>query len=264
MAKKSKNEDSSIGLVILVLLLLGTAGYVYIYNQNHKDDDKPVEEKKEEEVKYSEEDYKDLYEQIKLDLNDENVTIYKNDYTFTDTEKTPIKFTDDLKIVYSFTNMHNNYLENDNTKRANIKDYVYTKKFVKAKNVNNISSLYFGIKPNHKTVITYDNYYLYDAKNEVYYIYKRNYKSNINKVTHYAGSYDDKYIYIDLYVAYTNTTTTPATSYTHHNNLLPIDITDKNITENLDIIDHYKYTFQFIESNQVYQLVKVEYIKPNE
>lgn len=264
MAKKSKNGDSSIGLILLVLLLLGTVAYVYIYDKNHKDDDKPVVEQKKEEAKYSEDDYKNLYEQIKLNFNDENTTIFKNDFTFSETEKTSATLSDDLKIIYAFKNMHNNYIENDNTKRANINNYVFTNKKVRAKNINNISSLYFGVKPNHKTVYTYENYYLFDKKSETYYIYKRDYTSTINKVTHYEGSYDDKYIYIDEYVAYTNTKTEPAISYTHFNNLLPIDITKENILENLDIIDHFKYTFQYIESNKVFQLVKIEYIKPNE
>lgn len=264
MAKKNKNEDSSAGLILLVLILIGAVAYVYIYDQKKKaEENKPAVEKKEE-PKYNEETYEKLYKQIKLEFNEEN-SFVKKEIAELDKEKTTLNFTDDLKIIYSMNNIYNNYLENDYTKRANVaKDYVYSGKYVKTSKLNNICNLFLGTKFTPKTVITNTEYYLYDQKTEAIYIYKRNFDSKINKVTHYAGSYDDEYIYIDEFVAYTNTTTNPALSYTYHINLLPIDITEKNITENLDIIDHFKYTFKYIEANNVFQLVKVEYIKPNE
>ena len=259
--KNKKNEDSSAGLILLILILLGSIGYVYMYDKKQKEDDnKPKTETKKE--KYSSEDYGIIYNQVKISLGSEN----KNIYTLLSQIETvsALELPEDLKLLYSLINLKNDNLRSDTNKRANIGEYVYSGYYVKEDTVTYLSKTLFGSECTNKTLTTYSTHYLYDAKQKVYYIYEKELKTNINKVSTYEGSYDDNYVYIDEFVAYTNTTPTPNTSYTYHNTLLPIDINEKNIKENLDIIDHFKYTFKYVESSKRYQLVKIEYIKPNE
>lgn len=64
MAKQVKNEDSSLGLIFLFLLLLGAVGYVYMYEKNKTDKNTTPKTEKKEELKYNEDDYKKIYNQM--------------------------------------------------------------------------------------------------------------------------------------------------------------------------------------------------------
>lgn len=265
MAKKKKKEDSNAGLFLLIILLLGGVGFLYYYDTTNKKEREKANESvvKKEEKQYSDEEIEKIYRIVKLDLGYEGYKSNKEDISKIDGGISSSDISNELKIIYAMNNMNNSYINTDNTKRPNIGNYVYSGKNIKATNVNTIINRYLNTTCSHTSVITNSTYYYYDKNDGLYYLYKRDYKTNIKKETYKEAEWDDEYIYIHEYMAYTDTSKDPMTSYTNHNNLLPIDITEKNITENLDIIDHFKYTFKYNSSLDSYQLLKIEYIKPS-
>ena len=254
-------KDSNFGLFILILLLVLAVAFVIYYKKGTSEKTEPA--KVEEEIKYTDEEINDYYSLAHLNYEYES-SMTKEDITRLETGLTSDNFSDELKIAYGLKDQPQTNIGTEKiTKPITDKDgYTYTGKYIRIDFVNEqINKILGPVKFTNKTVTFIDKRYVYDAKLNVYRIYEKKYTPNISKVTHITSDWDDLNIYITEYVAYTKINDKPQTSYTRHNNLLPINITDKNITENLDIIDKYKYTFHYNVNVNKFFLTKIEYVK---
>lgn len=256
-----KTKESNLGLLMLILLLVLAIIFVIYYK---KKKDKPVEPPKvEEKAKYTQEEINNYYTLARLNYEYESA-MTKADLQALETGLDSKNFSDELKISYGLKGQPENHIGKEKISKATTdKDgYTYTGKYIKSdfvkEQVNNILG---PVSFNDKTITFVDKRYVYDTKLKIYRLYEKKNQSNISKVTHITSDWDDLNIYITEYVAYTKINDKPQTSYTRHNNLLPINITEKNITENLDIIDKYKYTFHYNVNVKKYFLTKIEYIK---
>lgn len=255
-----KKKESNFGLIVLVLILLGAVGYVYYYNNSNKSTPTTSNTtKKEEEPKVSEDVINELYNIIKSDYNSSNAYT-KQDLTQMEQGLSYDKFSDELKIYYSIKNIPEENITKKNVKVNNqVNGYTFSGKVIDENIVaNQIKLLNNDLTLNHKTLTLVDRMYLYDAKQKCYLIYEKKVKPTIVKVNYMESESTDNEVYIYVYSAYTRNNNT---SFTRHNNLLPINITEKNIVENLDIIDKYKYTFKLDASVNKYYLTDIKYIK---
>lgn len=252
--KKIKNN---LGLFFLFLVLIGAI--IFVFNYENKSKKEYV--KKEEEITYTEEEIKNIYALVNLSFEEESV-ITKEEITLLDKGLTKDELSDEYILVLAINNTKNNRYKKENI-TSDITDsegYVYRGIYIEASKIRvQVNELFGNIQYNDKTLKFVNKKYVYDANKKIYRVYDKVYNPYIDKVTYIESSWDKEYIYITEYVAYTKTNINPETSFTRHNNLLPINITDINIIENLDIIDKYKYTFKV--DNDKYYLEKIEYIK---
>ncbi len=256
-----KKKDSNFGLLALILLLVIAVGFVIYYKTETK---KPTKAPKvEEQPKYTDEDINNYYALAHLSYEYESA-MTKYDLQALETGLESKNFSEELKISYGLKDQPETNIGMEKiTKPVIDKDgYTYNGKYIKYSFVKNqINNIFGPVSFTNKTITFVDKRYVYDPKLNIYRIYEKKVKPNISKVTHITGDWDDLNIYITEYVAYTKINDKPQTSYTRHNNLLPINITEKNITENLDIIDKYKYTFHYNVNVKKFFLTKIEYVK---
>lgn len=257
-----KKKDNTI--VYLALLLLAVVGFVSYYYMTQKDE---VTEEEEEVFTISDKELQNFYNKIKFDYSEELV------FTASDLEKKDnILIQKEMSSNYAiYLGMRNpdedkigldtNY--NEAKPQIDKEGYKYTGKYIKSVYVKENAERILGpiLKFNNVNIKTLHNKYTYNAKNDVYYIWEREYESPITKVSYAEYAYDEKNIYITEYVAYTKENNGYKESYTRHNPLLAIAITEKNKTENLDLMDAYKYTFTLNENVNKYFLSKIEYVK---
>lgn len=258
-----KEEKNNFGILILGIALVFVVFGVFIYYKNYKDN-LPVKKEEKEKIEHKKEFIGELYNNIKF--------TYENDIVIStlDLDKmkkgyTVSEFSEDLIISYGLIHLEENDIGHEANYRpvADKDGYRYTGTYVKASlvkgHVNHV--LGSGITYNDKTVTFRNVRYYYDARLKIYRIYKNNYNKTIDKITYYTADWDEENIYITEYSAYTYKTDTRYNSFTRYENILPIGITDKNIEENLDLVDKYKYTFKFNKGTDNYYLNKIEYIK---
>lgn len=259
-----KKKESNYGIIVLLIMLMGAVGFVFWY-EYQKNKPVKVEEKKEETIEHTDEEIKELYENVKMTYEQE-YSITKQDLELLETGLTREQFSNELKVAYGIKNIPEEYISKTNTKTITDKDgYVYSGKYIRTDRVKTQLSRIIGpVEYTDTTIVLPNVKYVYSKDIDGYQIYEKEYKPNIEKVTYIESEWDKDNIYITEYVAYTNISVTPNISYTRHNKLLPINITEKNIVENLDIIDAYKYTFSYNENVSKYFLVKIEYINTSE
>ena len=251
-----KNIKNNLGLFILFLILMGIIGFIYIKNNNKK----PVPVKKEE-ISYTEKEIENIYNLIDLSFEEES-SLSNDELLSLDKGMTKDKLFDEYILAIAISNIDIKKYRKENLAKDIVDNegYVYKGIYIEEGKINvRANEIFKDIKFNHKTVKFVNKKYVYDASRKIYRVYEKAYKPTIDKVTYIESSWDNEYIYITEYVAYTRLNSNPQTSYTRHNNMLPINITDTNIIENLDIIDKYKYTFKVEDKN--YYLEKIEYVK---
>lgn len=257
-------KDSNLGIIILLIVLVGSIGFVFLYlNMNNKNNTpKP---KVVEEEKHTKEEINELYNYVKFSF-EEDYSLTNEDLKNLDIGLTNDKFSDSFKVYLGIKSITSDYIGKINTKQVTDKDgYIYSGKYIKASLVKSqINRIMGNIQYKDTTIVLPNIKYVYNQSTNNYDIYEKGYNSKILKITHIESDYDDDNIYITEYSAYTNTSVNPNLSYTRHNKLLPINITKDNIVENLDIIDSYKYTFSLDKDSNNYILSKIEYIKVNE
>lgn len=260
-----KNKrDNNLGIVVLLIILIGSVAFVLLYIHMNNNTSKPKPKEVEEE-KISKSQIEDLYDYVKFSFEDD-YSLTKEDLNSFDIGLTSNNFSDSLKVYLGIKSITNDYISKINTKSVTDKDgYTYNGKYIKASLVKNqINRIMGNVEYKDTTIVLPNIKYVYNQSSNNYDIYEKTYISKITKITHIESDYDDDNIYITEYSAYTNTSVNPNLSYTRHNKLLPINITNENIIENLDIIDSYKYTFSYDKENDTYKLSKIEYIKVNE
>lgn len=265
MAKKKeqiKKKDSDVQLLIIITILaLCFAAYYYINNNK-----KIIEKKKETEITHTEEEINDLYSKAYLPF-EYDYFLNKEDISKMDEGLISDDVTNNMFLLYGLKSAPKDKMiyEGGAAQTVDKEGYKYTNTYIKATYIQVELNNIFGVaKYNNKSLKTLDHKYIYDSKNNLYRIYEKQYVPNIEKVTHIEYDYDESNIYIYEYVAYTRLTGAQQTSYTRHNKLLPINITEENITENLDIIDKYKYTFSFNKNVKKYLLSEIQYMGPVE
>lgn len=257
-------KDSNLGFIVLLIVLIGSIGFVFLYM--YMNNNKPkIKTKVVEEEKHSKSEIENLYKYVKFSFEDD-YSLTNEDLLLLETELSKEKFSDSFKVYLGIKSITSDYISKINT--ASITDqqgYVYSGKYIKSSLVKSqISKIIGNIEYNDSTITLPNIKYVYNQSTNNYDIYEKNYTPNINKITYMESNYDDNNIYIIEYSAYTNTSVNPNSSYTRHTKLLPINITTENINENLDIIDSYKYTFSYDKDSDSYKLNKIEYIKVNE
>ena len=260
---KNKN-DSNFGFIVLLIFLIGSIGFVFLYMYMNNNKPKPKAEVVEEE-KHSKSEIENLYGYVKFTFEDD-YSLTNEDLKYLESEFTKENFSDSFKVYLGIKSITSDYISKINTKSITDKNgYVYSGKYIKSSLVKSqINRIIGNVEYKDTTIVLPNIKYVYNQSTNNYDIYEKNYTANINKFTHIESNYDDDNIYITEYFAYTNTSVNPNLSYTRHTKLLPINITNENITENLDIIDSYKYTFSYDKESDSYKLNKIEYIKVNE
>lgn len=265
MAKKKeqvKKKDSDIQLLtIIIILALTFAGYYYLKNNK-----KEVEKPNEEELTHTEEEINELYESAYLPF-EYDYYLNKEDVAKIDEGLVSDDITNNMFLLYGLKSAPQDKMiyEGGATQTTDKEGYKYTGIYIKATYIQVELNNIFGVaKYNNQSIKTLEYKYVYDAKNNLYRIYQKEYVPKIEKVTHIEYDWDIDNIYIYEYVAYTKLTGAQQTSYTRHNNLLPINITEDNILENLDIIDKYKYTFAYNKNVKKYLLSEIKYMGPVE
>lgn len=257
-------KDSNLGIVILLVALICSIAFVFIYMYMNNKPTKPKPKAIEEE-KHSKAEIEDLYNYVKFSFEDD-YSLSKEDLQYLENELSKENFSDSYKVYLGIKSITNDYISKINTKSITDKDgYVYSGKYIKSSLVKSqINRIIGNIDYKDTTIILPNIKYVYNESTNNYDIYEKTYSPKITKVTYFESNYDDDNIYITEYFAYTNISVNPNLSYTRHNKLLPINITNDNIIENLDIIDSYKYTFTYDKESDLYKINKIEYIKVNE
>ena len=259
-----KKKESNFGLIVLILILSGAVLFVYYYSNNdlNSNEEPKTPVKKEEKTKYSQEEINALYDLVKSDFNS-TPAYTKQDISLMENGLTYDKFSDELKIYYAIKNMPSENITSEKVDaKQELNGYKFTGKIIKEEYVSNqIKLINKELSINHKNLTLVDKLYYYDNKLKCYLIYEKKNNPTVEKINYMESESNGDEIYIYIYSAYTYTN--KKTSYTRHNNLLPINITNKNIVENLDIIDKYKYTFKKDTSVDKFYLTKIEYVKQN-
>lgn len=265
MAKKKeqvKKKDSDIQLLALITILaLVFAAYYYINNNKTE-----IEKKIEEEITHTEEEINALYESAYLPF-EYDYYLNKEDVSKIDEGLDSDDITNNMFLLYGLKSAPQDKMiyEGGAAQTVDKEGYKYTGIYIKATYIQVELNNIFGVaKYNNQSIKTLEYKYIYDAKNNLYRIYQKDYVPKIEKVTHIDYDWDDDNIYVYEYVAYTRLTGAQQTSYTRHNKLLPINITEDNILENLDIIDKYKYTFAYNKNVKKYLLSEIKYMGPVE
>lgn len=257
-----KNERQDLGIKVLfgaIVVLLAFFFYYYLVINKFE-----VKHKEKEVVTYSDEEIKELYNKVKLNLYEE-YPLVNSDYQVMDKGLSMDNITNNLILTYGLKLYDRGkvFQEKNARKIVDKEGYVYTGSYISTSYIKNaIDSLLVGVKVKYVTMKFPNIKYVYDEAGKKYRIYEKTFKyKDIEKHTYMTSTYDDTHIYITEYVAYTKLNSVQDTSYTRHNNLLPINITDDNITENLDIIDKYKYTFTYNENVGKFFLSNIDYLE---
>ena len=253
--KRKDKKDNNIGLIILLIILMGAVGFVLYYNETIKSKNNKPEKSLEEKVEDDENEINSYYSLLKLNYEFET-GIPNTDFVAMESDFSISNVSDEFKIIYGLKDQPAANIGTENISKPVVDNdgYIYNGKYIRASAVQGKIKSLFGsnIAYNNKTVTCVDKKYVYDSKALVYRIYEKKYSKQIDKVSYITSDWDKNNIYITEYVAYTKILSVPQTSFTRHNKLLPININDNNIKENLDIIDKYKYTFTYNEALKTY------------
>ena len=253
-----KKKESNTVLILFLLAIFATVGYIYYYKVVITRVPEIVTP--DELITHTDEELKTLYDKIKMTYSEELV-LTNDDITNLKTVLTNRKVSSNILIFYGIRQVpQNEYGEEPVTiKNGN---YTYRGRYIKSSIIKTHLMRHFGINNFTNTTINAGKIiYVYDKTRDVYCLYENEkYVEPVTKVSYVKYDWDEKNIYVIEYSAYTKEEDGVKTSYTRHNQQLPIGITEKNIIENLDIIDEYKYTFTLNENVKKYFFNQVEYI----
>jgi hypothetical protein len=253
-----KKKDSNWGIIIFVLALIGALGYVYYYKVVVTR--VPEILTPDQMINHSDDEIKELYNKVKLTYSEE-FSVTKDDLENLDEELTLKNASSNLLVYWGIRQVPNKeYGEEPVVLKSGA--YTYNGRYIKAATIKTYLMRNFGINTFTNTNINTGKIrYIYNAGRDIYQLYElEEYEEPVKKIIYTKYDWDESNIYVYEYSAYTKEVDDVKTSYTKHNQLLPIGITDKNITENLDIIDEYKYTFSLNENVNKYFLSKIEYV----
>ncbi len=262
--KEKEKKDSNYGILVLFLILIGALCFFFYYQIVNKQND---EEEKEEQASrvITDEEMQQFIDYIHLTYEEESV-MTKEDIEGMEEGLKVANFSNKLKISYGIKNHDKkDYGTEDNYVNKPIKDasgYVYSGKYIKASFVQDqLDHITGPMKYTNETINLPNIKYIYVSNLDAYRLYEKE-VTNPLKVTYYSSKYDDDHIYITEYVAYTVEDNEGfKTSYTRHQELLPIGITEGNIEENLDLVDKYLYTFDYNVNVNRYFLSEIKYLK---
>ena len=253
-----KKKESNWGLVVFILVIVGAIGFIYYYKLviTRIPEILTADQK----INYTDEELKGYYDRVKLTYSEELI-FAKEDIEAIKEELLLDKISSNMRIYYGLRLVDEEEYGQE-TLTHSVDGYKYTGKYIKSSSIKNSLMRNFGINTFNNTTIFAGKYrYYYTSSRNIYRIYeKEDYKEPVTKLTKVEYDWDEDNIYIIEYSAYTTEKNGVKMSYTKHNPILPIVITNKNIEENLDIIDKYKYTFALNPNVKKFFLSKIEYI----
>ncbi len=259
-----KKREHNYGLLVLAFLLVSAVIFFINYE---KQLNKPVKkEELKEKVTHTDEEIKSLYDSVNLTYSEDQV-MTSNDLKSLESVLQVKDFSNQLRIIYGLKNQpkKNFGTEGNYTGNNAVVDkdgYKYSGKYIKASFVKDRLQHVLGpITYTDQSITLPTIKYVYSKNMDIYRLFVKEIKDIPQKVTYIESSYDDNNIYITEYMAYTRVIDGFKTSYTRHTKLLPIGITNKNITENLDLIDRYQYKFTYNKDVKKYFLASITYLK---
>ena len=253
-----KKKESNWGLVVFILVIAGAIGFVYYYKLviTRIPEILTADQK----ISYTDEELKEYYERVKLTY-DEELIFTNEDIETIKGEFLLDKFSSNMRIYYGLRLVPEDEYGQE-TITHSVNGYTYTGRYIKSSNVKSSLMRNFGINTFNNTTIFAGKYrYYYNSSRNIYRIYENeNYEPPVKKFTKVEYEWDEDNIYIIEYSAYTTEKDGVKMSYTKHNPILPIVITEKNIEENLDIIDKYRYVYTLNPNVKKFFISKIEYV----